>query len=493
MKLRIPAILLVCAMLLGAAACGTAKPTDTPPATDSAADTQPPVTEPVTEPAPETMYPTEDYDGREIRIRYFGHADYEKYDALGDNSGEGIADTVYDRNRTVEDALKIKLTWIPGSADWLGYPAEIETMILSGDTSFDVGWMELQKCFPQAVAGYYRDLKDSDRISLDDPWWYKNLIDQTRLNDRHLYSLSGAFSVVTMLKAGAVFFNKGMWTDRYGDTQALYDMVREEKWTLDAMQKICHEVYKDVNGDGKLDAGDIYGFCHDGNTTINYFSMCSGLSFTTRNEAGDPVLNLYNDDVVRLADLLYQIMWDGQTCYYTDGTMTGLKAFTGQNALFYNKFLLHALTSVRDTEFEWGILPIPALNEKSGYCSAASTVSGESAFIPNTAADADVGFFCAVMNALAAEAYQSVIPTSYEMLRSKYSSEPADAEMVKVIHDSISCHFIMAATLSLNNLGSIFQECANNKLNGGGYARYWAANEKAYQTALEDLIRSSKS
>ena len=73
--------------------------------------------------------------------------------------------------------------------------------------------------------------------------------------------------------------------------------------------------------------------------------------------------------------------------------------------------------------------------------------------------------------------------------------EEAESILTEMIDafDYENCHFIMAATLSLNNLGSIFQECANNKLNGGGYARYWAANEKAYQTALEDLIRSSKS
>ena len=487
MKKRISAAFLLLALLLNFSACGTQNED-----TETSANT-PEQTTAETEVVEKELYEKIDLDNSTVRVRYFGNADYEKYDVLGEDGGEVLADAVYKRNLTVEENFNMKFEWIKGSGDWLGYPAEMEALILSGNDAFDIGFMELSKCLPQSAMGYYKDMMNSKAIDINDPWWYSDLIRNTQVNDLHMYYITGAFSLTTMLKAGSVFFNKDIWKANFGDTEKLYDMVRNETWTLDVMKQYSANVYKDVNGDGKLDGGDIYGYCNDGSNTIKYWSTCSGLSYSSRNEKGEPVLNMYNEDILKMVDLLYDMTWGANICYINDGTITGVSAFKNQNALFYNKFLLHTMTQLRDTEFEWGVLPYPALYEKSGYANGASTVSGQCAFIPNTSAAIEMDSLLAVLNGLSAEAHVNVVPVCETALRFKNSSDPSDAEMINIIYNSLDAQFIHAANIALNELGSIFELCVfGHKYNSGGYTSFWKANEAAYQALLDTLIQNAK-
>ena len=486
---KVISVLLVLSMLLCFAACDKEKTDQETNATNIAPETED--TEPeFVETEKEISYEKVDLGDMTVRLRYFGNADYEKYDVLGENGGDSLADAVYKRNLAVEENLNMRFEWIKGSDDWLGYPAEVEQLILAGDDAFDIGFMELQKSLPQAVAGYYKDLKNSSVINADDPWWYSELMRETQVNDRHLYYTSGAFSLTTLLKAGAVLFNKDIWKANYGDTGKLYDMVRDETWTMEAMQRISHEIYRDTNGDGALDGGDVYGFCFDWQM-INYFVLSSGLSFSSRSAEGDPVLNMYNEDVLKLVDVIYAMVSDGKTSYRNDGTVSGVSAFKNQNALFYNKFLLHGMTQLRETDFEWGVLPPPALYEKSGYTSANSTVSGNCAFIPITSSEKLFETYATVLNAMAVESYLTVVPECGTALRSKYSDEPADAEMIDIIYKTINAPFIMAATIPLDDIVGLFQNIFNG-MDSGEYTSFWKSNESKYEALLKDLIENAK-
>ena len=162
-----------------------------------------------------------------------------------------ITNAVYQRNLTVEENLNMTFEWIEGNSDYFGFPEQVEKLILAQDNSFDLCFMESQKALTQSAMGYQMDMKDSPYIDIEKPWWYTDLIKESRISDKHLYYISGAFAMTTFLKAGAILFNKPRWESTFGDTENLYNMVREENWTFDTMYAACRDVYQDVNGNGR--------------------------------------------------------------------------------------------------------------------------------------------------------------------------------------------------------------------------------------------------
>ena len=62
-------------------------------------------------------YEVQDLGGMNVRIRYFGNEATEKYDAIGNDQGEGIEDTVWHRNLAVEENLNVTLEGTKGNDD----------------------------------------------------------------------------------------------------------------------------------------------------------------------------------------------------------------------------------------------------------------------------------------------------------------------------------------------------------------------------------------
>ena len=73
------------------------------------------------------------------------------------------------------------------------------------------------------------------------------------------YFVTGAFSLTTMLFASAVYFNKTIYTDNFGDPHDLYQKVLDKKWTYDELIRLSRAVYQDLNGNNEIDDGDLLG------------------------------------------------------------------------------------------------------------------------------------------------------------------------------------------------------------------------------------------
>ncbi len=478
-------MLLLLSMLMSAAACGKSGEETMETNPDAAETTS---TEPETS-VEDTVYGGLDFEDADMRILYFTHDDYGPYDAIGDNSGDVLLDAVYKRNLAVEEKSHVKLEWIPGSNDYIAHPQIITNAISAGSDDFDTAFLTAQYAFTNMLDGYFLDVGHTKYIDIEDPWWYTSFMKETCITPERYYFVSGAFSLSTLLKSGAVYFNKDMAEDYMSSSTLFYEDVRDGKWTLDKMTEYSRAVTTDTNGDAIMDASDLYGFINDGQATTNYLSTSCGLSFTSRDARGLPVYELYNEQVLDLVERLYVISTDETVMYPTDGTLTGVSGFTAGQALFYFKFLTTTKT-LRETEFPWGILPYPTLYEGAAYSCAGSSVNGDAAVLPTTLAPEKIDMCSAVLNALAWEANENVIPVCLEeSLKSKYADTPEDREMVEIIYHSISTPFIMVASGFLDGIGSIFTETVfNGKQNAAGYTSYWEANKARYETRLAEMI-----
>jgi hypothetical protein len=436
---------------------------------------------------PDTLSPDLDFAGTTLNILTFGLENCQKYDALGELNGDVVLDAVYNRNITVEDRLNVKFNFIAGSADWGGFPGEVSQFLQAGTDDYDLIMEESSQLFSQSIQGYYYDWLTLDNVNLEQPWWYRDMMAESQFDNTKRYFLNGDICLTVFFGASAMYYNKPLFIDYFGDPNQLYDAVLDGTWTYDKFADYCRGVYTDVNGNGSADDADIMGFRFEQWGIPNYMSMSTGLTYVLRDEEGFPILDIYTEDGIKWGETLYKLL-------YTDKiSMQGSKqdTFIAGTSLFFPGMFDTAMV-LRDVDFEYGIVPYPKLDESLDYLCGAATANGCGVAIPVSANPAKISATTAAVEALCAEAYRKVVPAWYDTaLKIKYSDATIDAQMVDIIYDHINSPFIMMADKALNT-GSIYTNAVYGSNNEGAFASWWAKNEKLLVKKLEKAIDSYK-
>ena len=451
------------------------------------AETEPEETEITRENTPDSLPADLNFDGVTLNIISFGLENCQNYDCNGDLTGDVVLDAVYNRNITVEDRLNVDLNFIAGSADWDGFPSEVNTVLQAGTDDYDMVIEESSRLFQQSINGYYYDFKTLNYVDLEQPWWYADMMEESQIDNHKRYFLNGDICLTVLMGASTLYFNKPLFTNYFGDVNALYDAVLDGSWTYDKFAEYCRSVYTDTDGSGEADEGDIMGFRYEQWGIPNYLSMSNGLTYITRDEEGFPILDIYTENGIKWGETLYSLL-------YTDNiSMEGSKkdTFIRQTSLFYPGMFETAL-ELRDVEFDYGILPYPKLDESLDYLCGAATANGCGVGIPVSANAARIDASCASIEALCAESYRKVVPAWYDTaLKIKYSDATIDSQMVDIIYDHINSPFIMMADKALD-LGSIYTRAVYGSTNDGAFASYWASNEKLIAKRVDKAIKSYK-
>ncbi|NLE12762.1 MAG: hypothetical protein GX628_03675 [Clostridiales bacterium] len=359
-----------------------------------------------------------------------------------EESGDMLNDTIFARNTAVEERLNIGLNVILGEGTWNKWNAFIgliEGSALSGDGSVDlVPWYAYEQA-GLAAKGYYMDLL-SDQISyldLSQPWWNARLVESATING-HLYYAIGDIALSYIAMMAAIAFNHSIKEDYIGDVD-LYELVRGGKWTFDQMFSLSRDVYTDSNGNSVRDEGDIFGF--DGGRG-DQFIHSAKVEISKTGPDGIPVLALNNERMATLVDTI-------QSFYSTPGyAPSTLKydanppmntTFAQGYVLFSNRYV-RDIASLRDMEDDYGVLPLPKLDEAQDgyYTTLGDSYSQVGIVIGTKILDATT----ATMELLAAESYRNVTETYFEsVLKVKFSRDTETAEMLDILLSGIDIDF----------------------------------------------------
>jgi len=494
--------LLICLMLLfgmALTACGNdaAAETDAPPAAAETGETAGAAgetagaageTDPVeTEPAETTRADRKDtlpegLNFNDTTLNFILREEMALYDATGDNGGDIIYDAVYKRNVSVEERLGVKLNYILEGFDFNLMAAKVEKSVLGGLDEYDVVMQRGMQTFSQVMKKMYRDLNDAPHLNLEQPWWWMDTVRDTSINTNQVYFLTGDMSLSTFLASTACFVNKEMLADYSLSMDELYDLVEEGKWTYEQFEKYCANVYEDVNGDGLADLDDIYGFGYvDYGPAWYYYS--AGLKFTTRDENGNPILNLNNEQTVKMLEVVEHMLKDNNYAYYEPSDAANdfdlvVGKFMEEEALFLMGRFMYT-NQLRDFDKPYGVVPYPKLDETVDYMSGTGA-SGNFISVPTTCEDFEAT--CAALEAMGAENYRTVFPAFYEgALKLKYADGTGDARMVDIIHDSIYVDFLYISPL--NTLTNTIFTAGSQK-----FSSIYAALGKSLDNTLNTMI-----
>lgn len=408
---------------------------------ESAGDTDAPEAVDVADNEIQPDLPDRDFGGYNFRmlVRYYAsenHTAYQARDMYSDEeNGDPINDAVYKRNRYVEDKYNCVISQILAE----DHQSKLQKSVKAGSDDYDLYYTTLNEFSGSVTRGDFMDLNSFPYLNLEAPWWDANAINALSIG-RKLYFCPSDLILLHNDSSSAIVFNKKMIKDYQMEDP--YALVLSGKWTVDALIGMTKSVYGDINGDGKMDSNDLYGFVCYRDAVLSIMHSAGG-RICEKDENDLPYLTLNSETSFRAFDKAFELMYapsafnlhkelEGKdTLYYA----TAERMFMEDRALFY-WILLHDIEKFRNMDSDFGILPVPKLTEgNQGYGSTVNQYHGQAIAIPATVADSERNGI--ILEALTAKSKYTLIPAYYERtLQRKVSRDDESAAMLDIIFES---------------------------------------------------------
>ena len=225
------------------AACGSPESANTPDTSPTVAEN----TEAATETVPPDPYAGIDLAGMELRFLNYEGRLWNTMSILdfSELTGVGLDDAVYNRNRTLEDKLNMKIV-VTEVSDLQG---QLSKTVSAAEDVYDAVYTMSDSIATNVAAGLLQNLPDIPTLQLENAWWEPQFNDLMKLENRYLYELSSPINLMAMDMTVACYFNSEILKDH--GVNFPYDVVREGKWTYDAMYEAMTPCIT-LNGDEKF-------------------------------------------------------------------------------------------------------------------------------------------------------------------------------------------------------------------------------------------------
>ena len=402
--------------------------------------------------------------------------------------GEPINDALYNARTNIEQRFNITMTVLPlnnTGADAI--EKKLSKAIKSGTDECDMAFGSDLYFSSLMLAGSLVDVRSLTHQDFTKPWWPQNTVDALTF-DGKMFAFSNSMTVQGMNWTSILFINKGMAQNL--DLTVPYQDVFNGTWTLDKMTAMVKNVYDDVNGDSKKDGGDKYGYAFSGAYYCAYVPF--GV-FPVVKDGNTLKANLMTDRSQTMIDKLYDLMYgssSGGTFYDSkevakaDGRGTCVDMFTSGNALITQCYLQEARNDFRNSNVDYGILPIPKLDEsQTNYYADCYDRVG---LIPITNTDLDRT--SVIIEAFSAEGWKKVYPAYYDIsMKNKFMSDAESEKVLDLIFASRVLDFSFCMGISYGMfVDRLFWD--DPKRPSTDLASYTAKNDGVVQTQLQKIM-----
>jgi hypothetical protein len=251
------------------------------------------------------------------------------------------------------------------------------------------------------------------------------------------------------------------------------------------MGELSKDIYKDLNGDGKMDENDLYGsFIWEGNRWDG-FLQSSNIRMTKIDETGMPYLDMEYEKIAVIVDKVYNLVYNNPSNYTTkDPWAYSYNMFKNDQILFAPGWLL-ATPDLRDMETDYSMVPYPKYDEvQEQYFTRIQ--DGVSLFCVPIISD-KLEMIGAFMEAAASESYKNVSPTYFEIaMKVKYARDETSSKMLDIIREGAYLNFASIYNESIGNPWFVLRDLMSQKSNK--FASWYDKNEQKIAKAIEKLI-----
>lgn len=346
-------------------------------------------------------------------------------------NGELINDAVFRRNMTIEEKYncKIEMEDFPED-DEARANKVVERCVKAGDKSFDLLMTHMHLGTNTAVMGCFYDIAKFPNIDLSKPYWNEGATEGYSINYRLYIGLSD-LSFSTNENLYCMFFNKEL-TNNY-NVENPYALVKNNKWTFDKFNEIIRMGYVDINGDGKQDEWDQYGYI---STAAVNFLWSGGSHVMAKDEYDIPYLDFLNQRTIDIYEKTYSIVnneytYSKETNWHTGNT---IGQFRNSGGVFYGNQLCR-VNELRDTAFDFGIVPYPKYDEAQeryySYVDGHASMMAIPLNLPNPE------WTGLIIEELSYLSYKDVLPPYYDVvLNVKLVRDEESVKTLEILFDS---------------------------------------------------------
>ena len=350
-----------------------------------------------------------------------------------EDSGDTINDAVYKRNTYVEDKYNFKIELVLST----NHDSEFKKLVKAGDDAYDMVQFPMRDTPALAQAGNFLNLFDVPNLDLDKPWWDQGANKELSFGGK-LYFTSGDIMMMNNDTCTGFVFNKELLKDL--GLEDPYPIVKAGKWTMDKLYDLCKDASRDLNGDGKMDyLEDRYGLIGQRDTLISFLHGANEY-ITQKDENDYPRVIFGSERSISAMEACFKVMYEGDithNAHHLEGKVPGIypvseDMFMSNRALFM-WVRLRIVENLRSMDKDFGILPIPKLNEaQDDYYTDVISHTGQFMTIPMTAADpARTGH---ILEAICAESKYTTMPAYYEItLKTKMARDEDSSDMLDII------------------------------------------------------------
>lgn len=485
-------IALLCAFIMAATVISGCGSTEIPSETTAKTDTVSAGDDTTDGKKVKDNLPAVDFKGKEFNILIRNEVAYE-FDS--EQTGELVNDAVYNRNIMVGERFNTTINYISVPGLWTSkneYQSLITNAVLANDPVYDIVTGQSNVIIPMAAQGLYNEVGDSKYIDFSKPYWKPGYHDNVKINDR-LYTLCGDYALTALTRSNVIFFNK-LLMDEY-KIEYPYQLVKEGNWTLDKFLEIVTNIAVDLNGDSVIDKEDLHGFCAYSNS-IDPFFVSNGLGFTSLDNDGIRKIDFPNDKAVDVFDKIYAMTHsnsfvNASTNYVIAGTTSSTEdamsvEFKNGKMLMMG-MVLDGVEKLRDMNVDFGLIPYPKYDEKQERYYTSVTRTYTIAAIPLSASDYEMPEL--LLEALACEGYNNIVPTYYEIaLKGKYTRDNDSAEMLDIVSSTSWFDFTDAYYTDLGTISSFISLYALGDTEG--LVSQFESKRSSFQANLDKLYEA---
>ena len=442
MMCAVIAMLMLLCTFVACADNGDDKPADTTPAPDGAVTTPADIGAEVTEPedalAKDDVPEDVRFDGKTITILYWEDQEHEEF-FVEEQTGDIVADGIFDRNAIVEDRLGITMDFVShlgnsqNVASWTNY---VQTSIQAGGGEFDViGGYSLSQASCASKSLFY-DLMDPgcEYLNFDQPWWPDSLINEATINNKLLFA-SGDISANALYMMYVVFVNNSILEDL--SLPNVYELVDTNKWTFDTFFTMCNNVYIDQDGSGDKTVGDRFGHitCYLHSDPWFY---ASGALIADKDANGNLQLSdtFGSERTVKSLEMLTNFLYNTDDGLYTEDSMN--REFNNGNVLFISDRCRISITMFDNLELSYSVVPFPKFDEAQENYVTCMGNPFTLYSLPIDSTDDELPMLSAFLEVYASESYRNVTPALFETsLKIKYSQDNAATRMYDIIRETL--------------------------------------------------------
>ena len=490
---RITALLLSALLL---ASCGEGKDgQNETTAGGTEADTSAAVADTETVDAGPTLdVPSDPLDGYTFRVltRDTDHHIKEVY--VAELNGEVVNDAVYARNMKVEDTYDVHLAAVEVSEDPESIMSDyFRKTVQAGENAFDVALMHTVMAGAMSLEGMARNWHDVSYVDFSKPWWNSVIADELDFQGK-LFLAASDYCISAIDYTWAMLYNRAMGADL--GLGELYDTVDEGKWTFDKFSEFASAAVMDVNGDGKMDENDRYGYTTHWNSATLNWAFAFDVRYIVKNDEGVPTLLPQSEKMADIMAKLYDFYYNGNRTLYMVDTLVSSMGYPShdlavagtfeKNQTLFAALRIYVIDNLRNMEDPFAIIPFPKYDEaQTGYY---THVDGHAPLmiLPKTLQDTEKAGI--VMEALAYYSHELVVPAVYDIvLQNKYARDESSAHMLDLILDGRVYTFGYIYD-DYKGMQWTIREMLQNKKED--YASYYASKLGSAEKQLQKIIDS---